>query len=184
MRTSAPLDRIRIILADDHLVVRAGLSALLSSEPDIQIIGEAVNGRDALELIDLVKPDVALLDLDMPVMDGLTTLRRLIAVHSDTRVLVLTMHGDDEYLATLLEAGAAGYLVKSAADRELADAIRTIAAGDIYVHPTSGRALAMRVQRRAPVREERIELGKNEGAVGGILDDHGQRDFSKVASSK
>lgn len=155
MSTGAPLNPIRIVLVDDHLVVRAGLNALLGGVSDICIVGEAANGRDALALIERTTPDVAVLDLDMPIMDGLTALRSLIAAHSPTRVLILTMHEGDEYLATLLEAGAAGYLVKSAADRELVDAIRAVAAGEIYVQPTAGLALAARITRRADHCDDR-----------------------------
>jgi two-component system, NarL family, response regulator NreC len=148
------LDPIRIVLVDDHLVVRAGLTALLAGAADIQIVGEAANGRDALALIERVSPDVAVLDLDMPVMDGLTALRSLVATRSPTRVLILTMHEGTEYLASLLETGAVGYLVKSAADRELVDAIRAVAAGETYVQPTAARALAKRLTRQAEHRDE------------------------------
>jgi len=151
------LDPIRIILVDDHLVVRAGLKALLAGVSDIRIVGEAANGRDALALIERVAPDVAVLDLDMPVMDGRSALRALVAAHSPTRVLILTMHEDAEYLATVLEAGAAGYLVKSAADRELVDAIRAVADGDIYVQPSAAGVLARRVMRRGEHRGERMQ---------------------------
>ena len=154
---STPLAPIRIILVDDHLVVRAGLKALLADVPDIRIVGEAANGRDALALIERLAPDVAVLDLDMPVMDGLTALRSLVAAHSSTHVLILTMHDGAEYLSSLLESGAAGYLVKSAADRELVDAVRAVAAGETYVQPTAARALAQRVMRRAEHRDERMQ---------------------------
>jgi DNA-binding NarL/FixJ family response regulator len=122
MSTNTASDAIRIVLVDDHLVVRAGLRALLGSVADIRIVGEAANGQEALELIDRVTPDVAVLDLDMPVMGGRAVLESLVARQSPTRVLVLTMHDDVEHLAALLEAGAAGYLVKTAADRDLVDA--------------------------------------------------------------
>ena len=157
MSTGAPLTPIRIVLVDDHLVVRAGLKALLGGVSDICVVGEAANGRDALALIERTTPDVAVLDLDMPVMDGLTALRALVAVHSSTRVLILTMHEGDEYLATLLEAGAAGYLVKSAADREFIDAIRTVAAGETYVQQTAARALAARLVRRSEHPVEQLQ---------------------------
>src|SRR5215213_305434 len=130
-------DVIRVILADDHLVVRAGLKALLGATKDIEVVGEATNGRDAIALIARESPHVAVLDLDMPQMDGLTATKQLVAAHSATRVLILTMHTEDEYLVNLLEAGAAGYLVKNAADRELADAIRAVASGDVYVQPSA-----------------------------------------------
>src|SRR3954465_14154555 len=107
--SSAP-DVIRIVLADDHLVVRAGLKALLGATKDIEVVGEATNGRDAIALIARESPHVAVLDLDMPQMDGLTATKQLVAAHSATRVLILTMHTEDEYLVNLLEAGASGFL--------------------------------------------------------------------------
>jgi DNA-binding NarL/FixJ family response regulator len=148
-------DVIRVILADDHLVVRAGLKALLGATKDIEVVGEATNGRDAIALIDRVAPHVAVLDLDMPQMDGLAATKQLVASHSATRVLILTMHTEDEYLINLLEAGAAGYLVKNAADRELADAIRAVASGDVYVQPSASLALARAMSRKSEHAEER-----------------------------
>ncbi len=155
MSTNSPPDVIRVILADDHLVVRAGLKALLGSTKDIEVVGEATNGRDALDLIQRLKPNVAVIDLDMPQMDGLTATKELVAAKSATRVLILTMHTEDDYLVNLLAAGASGYLVKSAADRELADAVRAVAAGDTYVQPSAARALAREVTRRAERSDER-----------------------------
>jgi two-component system, NarL family, response regulator NreC len=152
--TSRP-DVIRVILADDHLVVRAGLKALLGATKDIQVVGEATNGREALSLVERLAPDVAVLDLDMPQMDGAATTRELLARRVATRVLILTMHDEDEYLVSLLEAGAAGYLVKNAADRELADAVRAVASGDTYVQPSAARALARKMSQRSEHADER-----------------------------
>jgi DNA-binding NarL/FixJ family response regulator len=148
-------DVIRVILADDHLVVRAGLKALLGAERDIEVVGEATNGRDAIALVERLAPHVAVLDLDMPQMDGLTATKHLVAGHSSTRVLILTMHTEDENLVALLEAGAAGYLVKNAADRELGDAVRAVAAGDVYVQPSASLALARAMTRRSEHGEDR-----------------------------
>jgi two-component system, NarL family, response regulator NreC len=148
-------DTIRVILADDHLVVRAGLKALLATNRDIEVVGEAANGREALSLVERLKPHVAVLDLDMPVMDGVTATREITKAVPETKILILTMHTEDEYLMTLLEAGAAGYLVKNAADRELADAVRSVAAGDTYVQPQFTRALARQVSKRAEHADER-----------------------------
>jgi DNA-binding NarL/FixJ family response regulator len=153
--TEARAGLIRVILADDHLVVRAGLKALLGATKDIQVVGEATNGREALALIDRLAPDIAVLDLDMPQMDGLAATKELVARNSPTRVLILTMHTEDEYLVTLLEAGASGYLVKNAADRELADAVRALAAGSIYVQPSASLALAKAVARKSANTDER-----------------------------
>jgi DNA-binding NarL/FixJ family response regulator len=155
MSTNTAFDAIRIVLVDDHFVVRAGLKALLGGVPDIRIVGEASNGQEALELIERVTPDVAVVDLDMPVMDGRATLEALTARRSPTRVLVLTMHDDVARLAALLEAGAAGYLVKTAADRELVDAIRAVAAGEISIQPAAARALASLRAQQARHHAER-----------------------------
>jgi DNA-binding NarL/FixJ family response regulator len=158
LEPSMPLARpdiIRVILADDHLVVRAGLKALLGTSKDIEVVGEATNGREAVALVERVAPHIAVLDLDMPQMDGLAATKELVARGSATRVLILTMHTEDEYLVTLLEAGAAGYLVKNAADRELADAVRAVAAGGLYVQPAASLTLARAVARRAEHADER-----------------------------
>ena len=152
--SSAP-DTIRIILADDHLVVRAGLKALLGATKDIEVVGEATNGRDALALVERLAPQVAVLDLDMPQMDGLAATKELVARGSPTRVLILTMHTEDEYLVNMLEAGAAGYLVKNAADRELADAVRAVAGGDVYVQPSASLALARAMSKRSEHADDR-----------------------------
>ena len=138
-------DSIRVVLADDHLVVRAGLKALLATTRDIEVVGEAANGSEAVALVERLKPQVVVLDLDMPVMDGVTATREIVKASPETKVLILTMHSEDEHLVTLLEAGAAGYLVKNAADRELADAVRAVAAGDTYVQPQFARALVARM---------------------------------------
>ena len=161
-------DIIRVILADDHLVVRAGLKALLGATKDIEVVGEATNGRDALAMIERLNPHIAVLDLDMPQMGGLEATKELIARGAETKVLILTMHTEDEYLVTLLEAGAAGYLVKNAADRELADAVRAVAAGSIYVQPSASLTLARAVARRAEHAEERekyLQLSERERDV-------------------
>ncbi len=161
-------DVIRVILADDHLVVRAGLKALLGTSKDIEVVGEATNGRDAVALVERLAPHIAVLDLDMPQMDGLAATKELVARGSATRVLILTMHTEDEYLVTLLEAGAAGYLVKNAADRELADAVRAVAAGGLYVQPAASLTLARAVARRAEHADERekyLQLSERERDV-------------------
>ena len=167
MSASSP-DIIRVILADDHLVVRAGLKALLGVTKDIEVVGEATNGRDAVALVERLAPHVAVLDLDMPQMDGLAATKELVARSSSTRVLILTMHTEDEYLVTLLEAGASGYLVKNAADRELADAVRAVAAGSLYVQPAASLTLARAVARRAEHADERekyLQLSERERDV-------------------
>jgi two-component system, NarL family, response regulator NreC len=162
-------DVIRVILADDHLVVRAGLKALLGVAKDIEVVGEATNGREAIALIERLKPDVAVMDLDMPQMDGITAMKELAKLGISTRVLILTMHTEEEYLVTLLEAGAAGYLVKNAADRELADAVRAVASGDSYVQASAARTLARAVSRRAEHADEREQYQQLSERERGVL---------------
>lgn len=167
MTTVRP-DIIRIILADDHLVVRAGLKALLGATKDIEVVGEATNGRDAVAAVERLSPHVAVLDLDMPLLDGLGATKEIIARGLGARVLILTMHTEEEYLVTLLEAGASGFLVKNAADRELADAIRAVAAGSVYVQPSASLTLARAVARRAEHADERekyLQLSERERNV-------------------
>jgi two-component system, NarL family, response regulator NreC len=148
-------DVIRVILADDHAVVRAGLKAVLGPAKDIQVVGEVANGRDAVAMAERLDADVVIMDLTMPEMDGLTATKELAARNARSRVLVLTMHAESEYLVPLLEMGASGYLLKSAADRELVDAVRAVAHGDTYVQPSAARALAKGVRRRAEHADER-----------------------------
>lgn len=151
---------IRVVLVDDHAVVRAGLKAVLGSAKDIEVIGEGSTGKDAIALAERVKPDVIIMDLSMGEMDGATATRELIAKGTKSRILILTMHAEDSYLVTLLEAGASGYLVKSAADRELIDAVRAVAAGDVYMQPSAARALAQNIQRKAEHADDRTRFDR------------------------
>jgi DNA-binding NarL/FixJ family response regulator len=153
-------DIIRVVLADDHAIVRAGLKAVLSAAKDITVIGEAANGREAIAVAERLRPDVVVMDLSMGEMDGMAATKELAARDGAPRVLVLTMHAEEEYLVPLLEAGAAGYLVKSAADRELVDAVRAVARGDLYVRPAAARVLARGIQKKDPHAEERARFEK------------------------
>ena len=148
-------DFIRVILADDHAVVRAGLKAVLGAAPDIEVVGEARDGREAVALAERVRPDVVVMDLTMGETDGTTATREIVAKGLPTRVLVLTMHAEEDYLIPVLEAGAAGYLVKSAADRELVDAVRAVARGDVYMRPSAARVLARNLTKKDPLAAER-----------------------------
>jgi DNA-binding NarL/FixJ family response regulator len=153
-------DTIRVILADDHAVVRAGLKAVLSSAKDIEVIGEAKNGVEAVALVERFKPEVVVMDLSMPELDGTGATKQIVEKGLPTRVLVLTMHAEEDYLVPLMEAGAAGYLVKSAADRELVDAVRAIAHGDVYVRPAAARVLAKNLTKKDPEKVNRERFDK------------------------
>jgi two-component system, NarL family, response regulator NreC len=155
-----PGDMIRVILADDHTVVRRGLKAVLGTAKDIEVIGEAKNGREAITLVERFKPDVLVMDLDMDEMGGTDALKEIVAKKLSSRVLILTMHAEEEYLVPLLEAGAAGYLVKSVADRELVDAVRAVAKGDLYVRQSAANVLAKRLTRKDPAQAERERYDK------------------------
>jgi two-component system, NarL family, response regulator NreC len=153
-------DIIRVVLADDHTVVRAGLKAVLSAARDIQVVGEVANGRDAVAMVQRLDPDVLVTDLTMQPVDGADATRQLVAAGVRTRILVLTMHSPDEALIPLLEAGASGFLEKSAADRELVDAVRAVAHGDTYIQSSAARVLAGGIRKRAEHSDERTRFEK------------------------
>jgi len=153
-------DLIRVIIADDHAVVRAGLRAVLSAARDIEVIGEAKTGVEAVTMAERYKPDVVIMDLGMPEMDGTAATKEIVGKGLDAKVLVLTMQAEEDYLVPLMEAGAAGYLVKSAADRELVDAVRAVAHGDVYVRPAAARVLAKNLTKKDPAATERDRFEK------------------------
>ncbi len=151
-------DVIRVILADDHAVVRAGLKAVLGAASDIEVIGEASDGAEAVALVEQLDPDVVVMDLSMDRMDGAAATREITEKKLRARVLVLTMHAEEDYLLPILEAGAAGYLMKNAADRELVDAVRTVARGDMFIRPSAARILAQGITKKAPIDAERARF--------------------------
>jgi len=153
-------DTIRVVLADDHTVVRAGLKAVLGVAKDIEVIGEAKTGREAVALAERFKPDVIVMDLSMPDLDGTAATKEIVEKGLSTRVLILTMHAEEDYLVTLMQAGAAGYLVKSAADRELVDAVRAIAHGDVYVRSSAARVLAKNLTKKDPAELDRENFAR------------------------
>lgn len=144
---------IRVLLADDHAVLRAGLRALLSAEPDMEVVGEAGDGAEAVTLAAQLLPDVVVMDISMPVKDGLAATAEITAGLPETRVLVLTMHAEEQYLLKVLEAGGSGYVLKRSADTELMEAIRTVQRGEAYLYPSATRLLLQAYQhgdRAAP----------------------------------
>ncbi len=151
-------DIIRVVLADDHTVVRAGLKAVLGGAKDIQVVGEVANGSDAVAMTEKLEPDVLVMDLSMPQMDGAEATKTLAANGARTKILILTMHSPDEALVPLLESGASGFLQKSAADRELVDAVRAVAHGDTYLQPSAARVLAGGLRKKAEHIDERTKF--------------------------
>ena len=124
---------INILVVDDHAVVRAGLRAVIQSDPDLNILAEATGGLEALSLIEKAKPDVIVLDLSMPDMDGIMVTKELHARYPNIRILILTVHEDEAMLREVMRSGASGYILKHAAENDLIEAIKLIMQGDIYV---------------------------------------------------
>ena len=146
---------IRVVLVDDHAIVRTGLKAVLAEAPEIDVVGEASGGYEAVELLTRIAADVVVMDLSMTEGDGLTATREITAAGDGTRVLVLTMHAEEAYLEAVLEAGASGYLGKANADRDLVEAVHAVARGEIFVQPTAARVLAQGARRRDEQATER-----------------------------
>jgi len=135
------MKKIRILLADDHVMVRQGFRMILAAQPDMEIVGEAGNGREAVELAEQLHPDVAVMDVAMPDMNGIEATRRLAVSAPRTRVLALSMYKDSVYVREILRAGARGYLLKDAIDRDLLSAVRAVATGEGYLSPAVSDAV-------------------------------------------
>ena len=151
--------KIRIVIADDHAVVRQGTRSLLERENDMEVVGEAGDGEEAIRIIDQLKPDVAILDIAMPKLNGVEVTRQIKPRHPSLAILVLTAYDDDEYVFALLEAGAAGYLLKDVDSREVVDAVRAVYAGESVLHPVIARKVVSRF------RPPSIETGKDKPGI-------------------
>lgn len=139
---------VRVILVDDHSVVRKGVRALLEKETDLDVVGEASNGLDAIELVSKMRPDLVVLDLMMPGMHGLEVARRIIQEHSGTRVIVLSMHSDEGYVLAALRNGVSGYVLKDTTEDQIVEAIRKVSQGERYLSPPiSERAIEAYIQK-------------------------------------
>jgi two-component system response regulator NreC len=137
-------DGTKILLVDDHAMFRAGIKALLEAEGRMEVIGEASSGDEAVDKVRQLKPDVVVMDLSMPGSNGLEATRRIAALELDTKVLVLTVHAEEEYLVPVVEAGASGYLTKTSADNDLIEAIKVVARGEVYLPPKATTLLLQR----------------------------------------
>ncbi len=155
-------ETVRVALCDDHSVVRSGLRRIVEAEADLEVVGEAATGADAAALAAASHPDVFVMDLGLPDQSGIAATQEVLKASPSTKVLVLTVHDDLAYLRRAFEAGAAGYLVKEAADVELIQAIRQVAAGRRYVHPTLGAALLAPDAPAARLRGPGGELSERE----------------------
>ncbi len=136
---------IRVIIAEDHAVVREGTRELLDREKDIQVIGEAANGAEAVALVEKLQPDVAIVDISMPVMGGIEATQKIKALRPSTAILILTAYDDDQYVFALLGAGAAGYLLKDVPSAEVVRAVRAVHAGEPVLHPAIAKKVLARI---------------------------------------
>jgi DNA-binding NarL/FixJ family response regulator len=146
---------IRVVVADDHEIVRAGFSMLLRNQPDITVVGTAANGVEAVDVCRRERPDVALVDVRMPMLDGIEATRQITADPSDTRVIILTTFDLDEYVYDALAAGASGFLLKDVAAEDLLSAVRVVAAGEAMLAPSVTRRLIAEVARLRPPPAQR-----------------------------
>jgi DNA-binding NarL/FixJ family response regulator len=160
------MNKLRVLLVDDHAILRDGLRALLALCDDIEVIGEAGDGQEAITSVQHFNPDVVVMDMAMPGMDGLEATRQIIKEHPQTRVLVLSQHDNERYILPVLRAGAMGYLLKSAVGEELVTAIRTVARGESYLHPSIARMVLQDYQHPQPeVNEDNYGLTQREKQV-------------------
>ena len=160
------MGKIRVIIADDHAVVREGTRHILESEQDIEVVGEAANGAEAVVLVERLNPDVAIVDISMPILSGIEATERIKVVRPGTAVLILTSYDDDRYVFALLAAGAAGYLLKDVPSAEVVRAVRCVHIGEPVLHPTIAKKVLARfaaeAQHQQRVRDDDALLPERE----------------------
>ncbi len=157
--------RIRLLLVDDHQIVRAGLRMLFAAEPDMEIVGEAGGGEEAIEAVLTLQPDVVIMDVAMPGMNGIEATRRIKEVAPSVAVLALTMHEDEQYFFEMLNAGASGYIPKRAAPDDLVAAIHAVADGNVFLHATLARFLMHDVMPAGHLAQVSDELSDREREI-------------------
>jgi NarL family two-component system response regulator LiaR len=149
------MKKIRVLIADDHAVVREGTRRILEQEEDMDVVAEASDGEEAVKIATSFKPDVVLMDISMPVLDGIEATKQIKALSPSVAILILSAYDDDQFIFSLLEAGAAGYLLKSVRGRELIEAIRSVYAGDSVLHPSVARKVLNRFGQRSEKQAEK-----------------------------
>jgi NarL family two-component system response regulator LiaR len=158
-------EKIRVMIVDDHPVVRRGIESLLAEEEDIQVVGEAVNGKDAIGKVERLEPDVILMDLVMPEMSGIEAIEKITAAHPDARILVMTSFAADDKVFPSIKAGALGYLLKDSDPEDLIRMIRQVFRGELSIHPTIARKVIQELNRPAtepltpaPITDREVEI--------------------------
>jgi two-component system response regulator NreC len=178
------MKKIRVLLAEDHTIVRKGLRSILDAEDSIEVVGEAEDGRAAVEAVEHLRPDVVLMDISMPGLNGLEATRQIKHRAPHIRVLVLTMHTNEKYILQILQAGASGYLVKQAAVEELISAIQAVHRGDAFLSPSISKKVVQRYvqQGQAMAEEDSYELltPREREVLQLIAEGHTNRDISEI----
>lgn len=151
------MSNIRVLLAEDHTIVRKGLISLLKDEMGIEVIGEAENGREAINKVEELMPDIVVMDISMPLLNGLDATRQIKKRFPDVIVLILTMHIDDAYIFEVMQAGASGYIIKKAVPTELVSAIQAVYQGDIYLSPKVSKKVIQEYLKQVDSGKENIE---------------------------
>lgn len=146
------MDRIRVVIVEDHALVREGTRQILQRQRDIEVVGEASDGEEAIGVIQRLRPDIAIVDIALPGKNGIDVTREVRAAGLPTRILILSAYDDDEYIFALLEAGAAGYVLKNVRGKELADAVRSVRNGESVFHPAITRKVLARIAGSQPAQ--------------------------------
>ena len=155
------MNKMRILIADDHAIVREGLRTLLEAQPDIEVVGEATDGEEAVNKTQEIQPDIVLMDITMPGMNGLEATRQIRQNNPDAKILVLTMHEGDEYFFKFLDVGASGYFIKGGSSTELISALRAVWHGDVFLYPTMAKKLLSDYLQR-------VKAGSNKESYDGL----------------
>jgi two-component system response regulator NreC len=178
------MSKIRVLVCDDHAILRDGIKLLLNSQPDMEAVGEAVDGREAVEQARALKPDVILMDIAMPGLNGLEATKQIRRDDPNARVLVLTMYESDEYVSRMLEAGVLGYVLKKAAGSELVHAIRAIHQGEAFLYPSITKRLVEDYLRRVETGQERDSFNglteREREVLQLVAEGHPNRDIAEI----
>lgn len=180
------MTKIRVLVCDDHAILRDGIKLLLNSQPDMEVVGEAIDGREAVEQARALQPDMILMDIAMPGLNGLEATKQIRRDVPDARVLVLTMYENDEYVSRMLEAGVLGYVLKKAAGTELVHAIRSIHQGEAFLYPSITKRVVEDYLRRVETGQERDSFSgltdREREVLQLVAEGHANREIAEILS--
>lgn len=175
---------ITIVLADDHTIVRQGLAKLLEAEPDIQVVGEAENGRQAVTKVEELQPNVVIMDIAMPLLNGIEATRQIRKISPHTKVIILSMHSHDRYISELISLGASGYLLKDSTGGEIIKAISAAIKGDTYLSPSISRRVIedyLSLKKKSPQEDRYARLSNREREVFQMIaEGHSTKEISEI----